>query len=301
MALGSSFGGFAGRGGFPPNFSQMNDPNDPMALDPALDPNMTLADPNMTVMAPNAYEPQPPQMMTAPEQNEMSTAKAMPVGWTDAMVDSITNALLGWANTPDAKATPPAKGYPTPNNQLAFQQMQQQMQMDQDFQDKMMFDPLNFQEIDEPMTTVTPDDPNAVNAPVTPATTPTFSPNFADMAPSTVSPNAPNALGLQGPDDTSQAAPSFGFGVLGSTTSDADLSGAPAPGEPGYGTLAEAVSPTMGFADAEAAATNEAAGTIAGPVGQTGENTSDTGFSVAGGFGDDGGEGDGDGGDGGEA
>ena len=46
MALGKSLGGSAGRGGLTPNFSQINDPNDPMALDPSIDPNMALADPN---------------------------------------------------------------------------------------------------------------------------------------------------------------------------------------------------------------------------------------------------------------
>jgi len=93
------------------------------------------------------------------------------------------------------------------------------------------------------MTTVTPDDPNAVNAPVTPATTPTFSPNFADMA---VAPDQgyTNNLGLQGPDAAqnaqnaalseavgyanSQASPTgYGYGLnLGapdSTTSAANL------------------------------------------------------------------------------
>ena len=101
-------------------------------------------------------------------------------------------------------------------------------------------------------------------------------------------------------DDTSQSAPSFGFGVLGSTTSDADLSGDPGIGT---GTLAEAVSPTMGFSEAEAAATNEAAANLgfsdAGDLGGLGEGDGE-GEGEGDGEGEGEGEGGGEGGEGGE-
>jgi hypothetical protein len=184
-------------------------------------------------------------------------------GWTDAMVNSIANALTGWANTPMAPPTAPPHGYPTPNNQLAFHQMQQQMQMDQDFIDKMMFDPLNFQEIDEPMTTVTPDDPHAVNDPVTPATTPTFSPTFAEMAQS--NPDTSVATGV----------PGYGYGVLGSTASSPTAQQAALADAVGYAN-SQATDTGYGYGlslGADASSTGNPGGlATGGGVASTGEN-----------------------------